>query len=215
MKELPAFKRGYQAEVHFALGAVIQGITVAALGAEISTAIREFVFPNSLWIFATGLLSFILCLSFWVSFINNYFFGFRVVVLTATMHVLFSAQYLLLGLLQLMAIQFLTHPRMWLTFYALLFLIAFLGSWYLFRNLTVVGDEENRQALEYDPGAKIFNSLFALTLLLLVAWYAFPALDTPLFSAIALSIAFLGLIVFNFNFIKVFQRHLETGQGEQ
>jgi hypothetical protein len=30
MQDLPEFKRNYQAEVHFALGAVIQGITVAA-----------------------------------------------------------------------------------------------------------------------------------------------------------------------------------------
>lgn len=210
MKELPAYKRGYQAEVHFALGAVIQGVTVAALGAEIASAIKAFEFPATLWIIATGLLSFILCLTFWVSFVNNFFFGFRVIALNARMHVLFSAQYLLLGLLQLMAIHFLADPRMWLTFYVLLFLVAFVGSWYLYRNLVVVGDERNRQALEYDPGAKAFNSLFILTFLLLTAWYIFPAtFDTIFFRVVILSIALLGLVVFNINFTKIFQKHLE------
>lgn len=36
--DLPEFKHNYQAKVHFALGAVIQGITVAALGNELAAA---------------------------------------------------------------------------------------------------------------------------------------------------------------------------------
>jgi hypothetical protein len=210
MDKLPVVKRGYQAEVHFALGAVIQGVTVAALGGEVAAAVRAFEFPGTIWILTTGLLSLILCLTFWISFLNNYFFGFRVIVLDAKMHVLFSAQYLLLGFLQLMAIQFLDNPQMWFTFFVLLFSVAFLGSWYLYRNL-VVEDDEIRQALEYDPGAKVIYGLFLLTLLLLVAWYVFPTIDTFLFGGITLFVSFLILIVFNLNFIKVFQRHLEIG----
>jgi hypothetical protein len=211
MNELPVHKRGYQADVHFALGAVIQGITVAALGAEIAAAIKSFDYPASLWIFATGLLSFTLCLTFWVNFINNFFFGFRVVALSAKMHILFSAQYLLLGLLQLMAIHFLANPKIWLTFYVLLFIVAFLGSWYLSRNMVVLGDEEIRSAYEYDPGGGWFIGLFAITFLLLVVWYVFPTVDTLLFRGFVLLTAFVSLIVFNLNFNKIFQRHLETG----
>ena len=40
MQDLPELKRNYQAEVHFALGAVIQGITVAALGSALASALR-------------------------------------------------------------------------------------------------------------------------------------------------------------------------------
>jgi hypothetical protein len=209
---IPVHKRGYQAEVHFGLGAVIQGVTVAALGAEVASAIQEFVFPETLWILGTGLLSFILCLTFWVSFINNYFFGFRVVVLNARMHVLFSAQYLLLGLLQLMAIHFLANPRLWLTFFVLLFLVAILGSLFLYRNMVVIGDENVRKAIEYDPGANIFNGLFVLSLLLLIFLYIFPAINTPIFNAAALFAALLTLVVFNLNFLKVFQKHLDVGR---
>jgi hypothetical protein len=211
MKEYPIQKRGYQAEVHFALGAVIQGVTIAALGAEIADYIKAFVFPDILWILATGLLSFFLCLAFWISFINNYFFGFRVVTMNARIHVLFSVQYLLLGFLQLMAIHFLAHPRMWLTFFVMLFMVAFLGSWYLSKNLVVVGDEEVHQALEYDPGAAAFNGLFVVTLLLLIAWYIFPGLATPFYAMVGLSAAFLSLVVFHINFVKMFQKHLDVG----
>jgi hypothetical protein len=210
MENTPGYKRGYQADVHFALGAVIQGVTVAALGGEIAFSLKNFILPDTLWILATGLLSFLVVLTFWVSFLNNYFFGFRVIVLNAKMHVLYSAQYLLLGLLQLVAINFLDNPRMWLTFLVLLFLVAILGSWYLFRSIVIVDDENIRQALEYDPGEKILNILFLVVLLILFAWYVFPALDTPLYHAAALTAAFLTLAVFNLNFIKVFQRHLET-----
>ena len=57
MKDLPEFKRDYQAEVHFALGAVIQGITVAALGSELAAVLREMPFPGTIWVFVTGLQS--------------------------------------------------------------------------------------------------------------------------------------------------------------
>lgn len=40
MANLPEVKRDYQAEIHFSLGAVIQGITVAALGGEIAAALK-------------------------------------------------------------------------------------------------------------------------------------------------------------------------------
>jgi hypothetical protein len=51
--DLPEFKRNYQAEVHFALGAVIQGITVAALGNELAAALRALPFPGAVWVFIT------------------------------------------------------------------------------------------------------------------------------------------------------------------
>jgi hypothetical protein len=209
MQDLPEFKRNYQAEVHFALGAVIQGITVAALGNELAAALRELPFPGAIWVFVTGLQSLILCIAFWYTFMNNYFFGFRVINLTARTHFLFAALYLVLGLQQLIAIQFLDVPRLWMTFYVLLIATTLANSW-TSAHVKVVDRSAVRQALAYDPGSKSFLITFVLALVCLIAWYVVPGLDTNLFRALALSISGLGLVLFVIYYIQVFQRHLDV-----
>jgi hypothetical protein len=206
-KDLPEVKRNYQAEVHFALGAVIQGITVAALGNELATALRNLPFPGAPWVFVTGLQSLLLCIVFWYTFMDNYFFGFRVINLTAKTHLLFAALYLVLGLQQLIAIQFLDMPRMWMTFYVLLIATTLLGSW-VTSHVTAIDDEQAREALEYDPGSRAFLGAFILAVGCLVAWYAFPGIDASIFTAIALTISGAGIVLFTIYYFRVFQQRL-------
>ncbi len=210
MKDLPEFKRDYQAEVHFALGAVIQGITVAALGSELAAALREMPFPGAVWVFVTGVQSLLLCIAFWYTFMNNYFFGFRVINLTARTHFMFAALYLILGLQQLIAIQFLDTPRLWFTFYVLLIATMFAGAW-VTAHVTVIKRKGVRQAIEYDPGSRAFNGCFILAVALLLAWYLIPGTDTEWFQAVALTMSGLGLILFVIYYVQVFQKHLDTG----
>lgn len=209
MKDLSEVKRNYQAEVHFALGAVIQGITVAALGGELASAIRQLPFPGAVWLFVTGLQSLLLCIAFWYTFMNNYFFGFRVINLTAKTHFMFASLYLVLGLQQLIAIQFLDVPRLWMTFYVLLIATTLANSW-TSTHVTVIANKEVQQALAYDPGSKAFLATFALSLICLLLWYAIPAIDTTLFRAVALTISGVGLVLFIVYYIQVFQRHLDA-----
>jgi hypothetical protein len=209
MKDLPEAKRIQQADVHFALGAVIQGITVATLGNELATALKNLPFPGAIWVFVTGLQSLLLCIIFWYTFMNNYFFGFRVINLTAKTHFLFATLYLLLGLQQLIAIQFLAIPRLWFTFYVLLLATTLAGSW-LFHYVTLINDKKVQQAMNYDPGSKAFLVTFFLSLVCLILWYATPAVNTDLFRAIALTISGLGLVLFIVYYIQVFQRHLDV-----
>jgi hypothetical protein len=152
MKDLPEIKRTYQAEVHFALGAVIQGITVAAMGSQLAAALRDLPIPGAIWVFVTGLQSMLLVIAFWYTFMNNYFFGFRVINLTAWDHLAHAVLYLLLGLLQLTAIHFLESPRLWLTFYLLLIAATLVGGW-ITQHVTVVRRKQIEEALNYDPGA--------------------------------------------------------------
>jgi hypothetical protein len=209
MQDLPEIKRNYQAEVHFALGAVIQGITVAALGSALASALRSLPFPDLLWVFATGLQSLLLCIIFWYTFMNNYFFGFRVINLTAKTHLFFAAFYLVLGLQQLIAIQFLDMPRAWMTFYVLLIATMFVGSW-VTSHITVISKKDVRQALEYDPGSRAFNIFFILSAVFLLAWYLIPDIGTALFQAAALILSGVGLVLFTIYYVQVFQKHLDA-----
>lgn len=209
MKDLSEQKRDYQAEVHFALGAVIQGVTVAALGNEVAAALRDLPFPGAGWVFLAGAQSLLLCIVFWYRFMDDYFFGFRVINLTARIHFLFAVLYLVLGLLQLMAIHFLDLPRQWMTFYVLLIAVTLASSWFM-SHVTVVDDPGIRAALTYDPGSKAFLIAFFLSSVLLLVWYLFPAVDTDLFRALAFSISGLGLVVFTVYSLRVFQRHLDV-----
>jgi hypothetical protein len=209
MDDLPEFKRDYQAEVHFALGAVIQGITVAALGNELAVALREMPFPGSTWLFITGLQSLLLCIAFWYTFMNNYFFGFRVINLNAKAHLFFASLYLVLGLEQLLAIQFLDTPRTWMTFYVLLIATTFASSWAT-SHVTTIRQEHVRQALHYDPGSKPFTIAFMLSVICLVAWYLIPGIDSYVFRAIALSVSGVGLVLFVLYYVQVFQKHLHV-----
>jgi hypothetical protein len=206
--DLPEVKRNYQAEVHFALGAVIQGITVAALGGQLAQALRELPFPGAIWVFVTGLQSLLLCIIFWYSFMNNYFFGFRAINLTALTHFLYASLYLVLGLQQLIAIQFLDIPRAWMTLYVLLIATALVGS-KIGSRVTVIKQEGVREVLEYDPASWAFIIVFLLAVILLVAWYIVPGIDTDLFRAAALSVSAAGQVVFAVYYVLVFQKALE------
>ncbi|MFO7661938.1 MAG: hypothetical protein R6X18_05030 [Chloroflexota bacterium] len=206
-KDLPEVKRNYQAEVHFALGAVIQGITVAALGNELAAALRNLPFPGAPWVFVTGLQSLLLCIVFWYTFMDNYFFGFRVINLTAKTHLLFAALYLVLGLQQLIAIQFLDLPRMWMTFYVLLIATTLAGS-RVTSPVTMIDNEQVREALQYDPGSKAFLGAFILAVGCLIAWYAIPGIESNIFTAIALTISGAGIVLFTIYYFRVFQRRL-------
>jgi hypothetical protein len=209
MSDIPETKGEYQAQVHFALGAVIQGITVAALGNEVAGALRALPFPGAIWVFITGLQSLLLCIAFWYNFMDNYFFGFRVARLTAKTHFFSATLYLILGLQQLMAIHFLDLPRLWMTFYVLLILTTFAGA-LIFRHAMLHVDDENvRQTLEYDPGSRFFSLIFLLLLVLLILWYVLPGIDTNPFRAVVLSISGLHLVFFIIQAIKIFQRHLD------
>jgi cytochrome bd-type quinol oxidase subunit 2 len=209
VKDLTEVKRGYQAEVHFALGAVIQGITVAALGGEIATALKNLPFPGAPWVFITGLQSLLLCIAFWFTFISNYSFGFRVINLTARAHFLLAAQYLVLGLLQLLAIQFLADPRSWLTFYLLLITTTLVGSWTM-QHVTVIDHPDVREAMAYDPGSKVFFVTFVLALIIVILWYTIPNIDTNWFRAIAMLVSGTGLVLINYFYILVFQKQLNV-----
>ncbi len=208
MQEPSEGRREFQADVHFALGAVIQGVTVAALGNELAQALRMLPFPGAFWIFATGLQSLLLCIVFWYSFMHNYHFGFKVLYLNAKTHFAFASFYLILGLQQLIAIQFLDMPRVWMTFYVFLLVTLFAGS-SLARHVPVVESEEVQQTLQYDPLSKTFNACFFLSVGVLIAWYIVPGIDTELFRAIALSISGVGLVVFAVYYIMVFQKALD------
>ena len=204
---MPERERNYQAEVHFALGTIIQGVTVAALGDEIAAALRSLPFPGASWTFLTGFQSLLLCILFWFTFVDHYFFGFRVIRLTAQTHFMFAVLYLILGLLQLIAIRFLDIPHLWMTVYVLLIATTLIGSWLLSR-VTLLHEEGARSVLEYDPGSKAFVLTFFLSLGCIITWYALPGLDSDVFRAVALSISGIGLVIFAVYSIRVFQRHL-------
>jgi hypothetical protein len=82
-REMQEVRRGYQAEVYLALATVVQAITLTAVGSDIVLALKELQFPDLLWVFSTGFLSLLLCISFWYIFVRDYFFGFRVLPLSA------------------------------------------------------------------------------------------------------------------------------------
>jgi hypothetical protein len=210
MRDLPAIKRDYQADIHFALGAVIQGVTVAGLGSELATALRNLPFPGAGWVLVTGVQSLLLCIAFWYTFMNNYVFGFRVLNLTATMHLQFASLYLILGLQQLIAIHCLDTPRLWMTLYVSLMATILIGAGITGR-ARVINRHEVQQALDYaPPGWWTFLVSFALSLACLIIWYAFPALDSTAFRVIALSSSGLGILLFIIYYVQVFQRHLDA-----
>jgi hypothetical protein len=210
MTDLSQRKRNYQAEVHFTLGAVIQGITVAALGNEIADSLRMSSVSELGWVFVTAFQSLLLCIIFWYTFIDNYFFGFRAINLTARSHFLFAVLYLILGLLQLLAIRFIDEPRTWMTFFVLLFVTTLSGtklaSWF-----TTISDPEVRQALDYDPGSKTFVASFVAVVICLGLWYFVPGLDTPTFKVFALTLSGICLLLFTLYYMRLVDRHLDAG----
>lgn len=209
MENLRAQKRDYQADVHFALGAVIQGITVAALGSELAGILRSAPFPGAGWAFVTAAQSLLMCILFWYSFVSNYFFAFRVIILTAKTHLAIAAHYLILGLLQLMAIQFLAEPRLWMTFYALLVVATLAGSW-MASHVSVIDDDEVREVFEHESDSAAFLITSFVSVGFLIAWYAVPGIDTVLFRAAALFVSGLWLIWLTVDNVRLFHHYLKA-----
>jgi len=209
MENSSEHKPDFQADVHFALGAVIQGITVAALGSEFADVLRSLPFPGAGWAFVTGAQSLLMCILFWYSFISNYYFAFRVIILTAKTHFAIAAHYLVLGLLQLIAIQFLTKPRLWMTFHALLVVATLAGSW-LSSHVPVIDDDRARRAFEYEPNSIAFLTTSFVSVGFLIAWYAVPGIDAVPFRAAALSVSGLWLVWLTVDNIRLFQHHQDA-----
>jgi hypothetical protein len=202
-------RRGYQAEVYLALATVVQAITLTAVGSDIVLALKELQFPDLLWVFITGFLSLLLCISFWYIFVRDYFFGFRVVPLSASNHFFLAAVIFSIGFLQYIAFQFLQDPRVWLTLVLLSIGIVFLNSWYISRSILKTASEDIRVALNYDPGWRAFTILYMAAVVCLALWYLVPAFDTDLFRGITLSIVGAALIRLNYSSVLIFQKHLE------
>jgi hypothetical protein len=202
-------RRGYQAEVYLALATVVQAITLTAVGSDIVLAIKELPFPELLWVFTTGFLSLLLCISFWYIFVRDYFFGFRVVPLSASNHFFLAAVIFSIGFLQYIAFQFLQDPRVWLTLVLLSIGIVFLNSWYISRSILKTASEDIRVALNYDPGWRAFTILYMAAVVCLALWYLVPPIDTDLFRGITLSIVGAALIRLNYSSVLIFQKHLE------
>jgi hypothetical protein len=210
MKDTSSTKRGYQAEVHFTLGAVIQGFTLAALGNEIADALRSLPFPGAAWAFVAGFQSLLLCIIFWYTFMDNYFFGFRVLNLRALTHFYYAALYLVLGLLQVLAIRFIDAPRTWMTCYVLLLLATLAGTRIAAKDFVDSPDKAVREAIGYDPGSREFIIASLLAFVYLLTWYALPNPEHEGFKAGGLSISGLSILFFIYYYIRRFQRHLEA-----
>jgi protein-S-isoprenylcysteine O-methyltransferase Ste14 len=209
MNTSPAPHRSYQAEVYLALATIVQAITLTALGSEVVTAIKTLQPPEILWVFATGLLSLYISISFWYIFMRDYFFGFRVLILTPQNHLALAAAIFIMGFLQFIAFHFLAQPRLWLTLVLLTILVMFINSWYMSSSVRLVDREDIRQAVNYDPGAKQFYYLYLALGAGLLAWYLVPAVDGPVFRVAMLVLTAAALVLLNWSAQKVFQRHLE------
>jgi hypothetical protein len=208
MPDLPERERNYQAHVHFALGGIIQGLMLAALAGELANALRDFTYPATIWILVTALQSLLLCILFWYRFMDNFIFGFRVINLSAKTHFLFATHHLVLGLLQFLAIRFLSDSRLWLTFYALLILTT-QGFSFFSTHLKIIEQEGAEAALSYEPDTRFLLITVSLTLIALVGWHLFQGLDTNLFRAAALTLSGLSIIAFIIYSIRVFEHHLD------
>jgi hypothetical protein len=209
-REMQEVRRGYQAEVYLALATVVQAITLTAVGSDIVLALKELQFPDLLWVFSTGFLSLLLCISFWYIFVRDYFFGFRVLPLSALNHFFLAAVIFSVGFLQFIAFQFLQDPRLWLTLVLLSMGIVFLNSWYISHSILKTASEDIREAVTYDPGSRVFTILLLAAVVCLVLWYLVPAIDTELFRGLTLLILGAALIQLNVSSVLNFQKHLES-----
>jgi hypothetical protein len=209
MRDIPEAKRDYQAEVYLALATVVQGLTLTAVGSEIVAAIKAPQYPGILWVFFTGLLSLLVCISFWYIFVRDYFFGFRVIHLTAVNHFFLASAIFTIGFLQFIAFQFLGDSRVWLTLVLLSIAVVFINSWYISHSIETIPREDIREAITYDPGSRVFAILYLAALGCLVLWYVVPAIGTDLFRGITLLIVGAALIRLNLSSVQIFQKHLE------
>lgn len=210
MQDLPEIKRNYQADVYLALATVIQGLTLTALGDEVVAALKNPQAPVTIWFVITGLLSLQLSISFWYLFVRDYFFGFRVINLTAQNHAVVASFIFVLGLLQFIAFQFLADPRLWLTFVLMGIGLVLLNAWYTIGSVEVIHVEGAQEALQLDRGSTVFIILVLLAIGCLVLWYLVPAIDTAFFRAITLGITAAALIQLDASAISAFQKHIEA-----
>lgn len=212
MTGLNETKRNYQAEVYLALATVIQAITLTALGNEVVALLKNPEQVWSIWVLVTGLLSLQLCISFWYLFVRDYFFGFRVINLTAKNHMVMASFIFILGFLQFIAFQFLTEPRLWLTLVLIGIGLVLLNAWYTTVNIEVIDREGSQEAMQLGRGSAGFVVLTLIAAACLVLWYAVPAFDSALFKAITLGITAAALILLDADAIRAFQNQLEVRQ---
>jgi hypothetical protein len=207
MKVLSDETRGYQAEVYFSLAAVVQGVTLAALGSELVSALRSWHFPDSIWILVTGSQSLLLCVTFWYSFVVAYFSGFRLSEFNATNHFVLAASYFVIGLLQLIAIQFLAEPRIWLTMILLLLGVTLFCFWYTSQRVRVVQPEASDRG--HSEAGRLLVVLLLISLVCGIVWYSVPEIESALFKGTTLAVMGAGLLLLNVKLIRLFQEHLE------
>jgi len=210
MNDQQALKSTYQAEVYLALATIIQAITVTALGNELVVTIKNPQFPDLYWAFVTGLLSLLICITVWYLFIRDYFYGYRLVVMTAKNHLVFASAIFLLGFFQFIAFQFLTQPRLWLTLVIVGVLIVFLNSIYMSRAVTFVPKESAKEVVEVEMSSNLFLIMMFIATVGLVLWYLVPSIDTLLFRVVTLGAVGIGFLALDKGAIQSFQKHLDT-----
>jgi hypothetical protein len=199
-------RRAFQAKVHFALGTIIQGLTVGALASEVAGFARGSPAAGTGWFLAASTLSLCLCILFWFRFMDNYHFGFRVVAMNARAHLFLAVLHMLLGLQQLVAIGLLDAPRPWFTMYVMLVGTMLVGARLSSLLLEPDGDDAAR-ALDDEPGARGIFLSFTLSLVLLVAWYLWPGGAPSVLVPAAFGSAALGVFLVGLHSLRVFDRH--------
>lgn len=210
MQDLHETKRNYQADVYLALATVIQGLTLTALGDEVVAALKNPQSPVTIWFIITGLLSLQLSISFWYLFVRDYFFGFRVINLTAQNHAVVASFIFVLGFLQFIAFQFLGDPRLWLTLVLVGIGMVLLNAWYQTGSVEIINVEGVQEALQLDRGSIVFIILVLLATGCLVLWYLVPAINTAFFRTITFGITAAALIQLDASAINAFQKHIEA-----
>jgi hypothetical protein len=211
MKDLAVDKRNLQADVYLALATVIQAITLTGLGSELVAILKDPHAPVTIWVILTSLLSLQFCISFWFLFVRDYFFGYRLINLSARNHMVAASFIFLLGFLQFIAFQFLADPRFWLTLVLAGVWLVLLNAWYTSRNIQIVEAEGAREAIVMDQGSNLFILLVLAATACLILWYAVPGIDTALFRIITLGLTGAALVFLDLFAIEAFQKHLDIG----
>lgn len=206
-------RRSYQAEVHFALATIIQGITITSLGEDIAITLRQWSHFNSMWIVVTAIASLLIAVTFWYAFVMAYFHRFRTVVMTASNHFWLALLYFCMGMLQIISFQFLDDPRTWLTINNVLVITV---TTYL-----IYADRMTR-SMPSSPVVKLLNTeaqmsvaLFGLpsSAVLTLLWWIVPQLATTTYAVVCLSTFIVVVATFNVVSVRVFQRRLDQEEG--
>jgi hypothetical protein len=205
----------YQANVHFALATIIQGITIALLGVAFAGLIQSVNWPQTGFLLLTSLQSLALAISFWYAFVMAYFHLFRVLRMTAVDHLVLSYVYFSIGLMQIVGFQFLENPRVWLTINCVLVITALFYAQFI--NF-MVRREEKQQTQREEPLSgylsihaitKTLIVMLVITVILLLFWYVAPVLNTPLYAFVCLFVFAILIIIYNIAAVKNFQARLD------